>query len=85
MRRVILATVALLAFAAVGTWMIDFHLRSVGTPWSVHGLIATFLCLVFVPGTTIGLMQLTRLSRDLGFDDRADGFVRDRKDRSGPD
>ena len=77
MRRVILATAALLVFAAVGTWLIDLYVRSIGTHWGFHGLLATFLCLVFIPGTTIGLMQLTRFSRDKGFDDRADTYVRD--------
>lgn len=83
MRRAILATVALLVFAAVGTWLIDLYLRSTGESWGVHGLIATFLCLVFVPGTTIGLMQLTRISRDRGFDDRADTWVRDHHGKRG--
>lgn len=82
MRRAIFATAALLVFAAVGTWLVDIYLRSTGVSWSVHGLLATFLCLVFVPGTTIGLMQLTRISRDKGFDDRADTYVRDRHGKS---
>jgi len=85
MRRAIIATVAIVVLAGVATWLIDLYLRSVGTPWSGHGLLATFLCLVFVPGTTIGLMQLTRLSRDKGFDDRADSYVRDTQKRSEPD
>lgn len=84
MRRVILATVALLVLAAVGTWLIDLYLRSIGTVWSIHGQFATFLCLVLVPATTIGLMQLTRISRDRGFDERADTYARDHHEGSGP-
>jgi uncharacterized membrane protein YcjF (UPF0283 family) len=82
MARIIAIVVALLALAALLTWLTEAYFASEGIELGFHGVAATFLCLVFVPGVTIGLMRLLRISQDKGFDDRADTYARDHGHRS---
>ena len=76
-RSVLIFSVVLVVLAGGITWLVDAYLMAEGIRLGPHGILATFLCLVFVPGITFGLMFLVRLSRDRGFDDRADTWVRD--------
>ena len=77
MVRIIAAIAGLLVLSALLTWLFDTWFASEGIDLGFHGVVATFLCLVLVPGTTIGLMLLLRISRDRGFDERADTLARD--------
>ena len=77
MIRLLAAILALLAVAAMLTWLIEGYFAAEGIRLGLHGVAATFLVLVFVPATTIGLMRLLRISQDRGFDERADTYARD--------
>ena len=78
MRRIIAGVVALVVAAALLTWPIDAYFAAEGIELGLHGRFATFLCLVFIPGVTIGLMLLLRYSQRKGYDERADSYARDR-------
>lgn len=77
MTRILAAIVALTVLAALLTWLFDAYFAAEGIDLGTHGIIATFLCLVLIPATMIGLMRLLRISQDKGFDERADTLARD--------
>ena len=77
MARILAALVALVALSALITWLLDAYFAAEGIDLGTHGVIATFLCLVLIPATMIGLMRLLRISQDRGFDERADTLARD--------
>ncbi len=64
---------AVVLCAALATWLIDTLFAADGVDLGVHGALAVFLCLVFVPGLTIALMRLAHLSDARGFDRAASG------------
>ncbi len=82
MVRIIVFTAALVVAAGLLTWLIDGYFAAGGIDLGVHGFVATFLCLVLVPATTIVLMRLLRISQDKGFDERADTYARDHGHRN---
>lgn len=59
--------------AALATWAIEALFAADGVDLGVHGALAVFLCLVFVPGLTVALMRLARLSDARGVDRAASG------------
>ena len=59
---------AVMFCAALATWLIETVFAADGIDLGIHGTLAVFLCLVFVPGLTIGLMRLAHLSDTRGFD-----------------
>ena len=77
MVRILAALIALMALAGLLTWLFAAYFASEGIELGTHGVIATFLCLVLIPVTMIGLMRLLRISQDRGFDERADTLARD--------
>lgn len=84
MVRILLAIALLVLLAGLMTWGIAAYVGAEGIRLGTHGVIAVFLCLVFVPGITFGLMFLVRLSHDRGFDENADSVGR-RRERDDPD
>lgn len=82
MAKILASVGALLVLSALLTWLIEAYFASEGIELGTHGVVATFLCLVLVPATTIGLMRLLRISQDKGFDERADTYARDHGHRS---
>jgi len=79
MKRIVMWSGAIIVVAAALTWVIEAVFAADGIELGFHGTVAVFLCLVIVPGLTIGLMWLAHVSDREGHDRAVNDLTSDKE------